>query len=36
MAIPHSQLSGQIEAAPKYGTLIPNRVFVGGIRYDSI
>lgn len=34
MAIPHSQLNGQIE--PKYGTLIPNRVFVGGIRYDNI
>lgn len=28
--------AGPLEAplsAPKYGTLIPNRIFVGGIRY---
>jgi len=31
--------TGQIEAplsAPKYGTLIPNRIFVGGIRWAKI
>lgn len=36
MAIPNP--AGQIEgalAAPKYGTLIPNRVFVGGISGDT-
>ncbi len=34
MSIPN--VAGQLEAplsAPKYGTLIPNRIFVGGIRY---
>ncbi|KAL1377460.1 hypothetical protein pipiens_016244, partial [Culex pipiens pipiens] len=36
MAIPNA--AGQLEgalAAPKYGTLIPNRVFVGGISGDT-
>lgn len=28
------QLDAQL-AAPKYGTLIPNRIFVGGIRYNK-
>lgn len=27
----NGQLDAQL-AAPKYGTLIPNRIFVGGIR----
>lgn len=37
MAVTHTtngQLDAQL-AAPKYGTLIPNRIFVGGIRWAS-
>lgn len=36
MAVPNQQ-PGHLDplmSAPKFGTLIPNRVFVGGIRYS--
>uniref|UniRef100_A0A6B2EIH4 Putative u1 small nuclear ribonucleoprotein rrm superfamily n=2 Tax=Phlebotominae TaxID=7198 RepID=A0A6B2EIH4_9DIPT len=35
MAAPNPQLDAQLSTAPKYGTLIPNRIFVGGISGDT-